>query len=151
MKSWIGIDPGQTGAIARIDESGEVAVFDWPGDERALAGLVVMIDLEHEVEMAVIEQQQSMPKQGSASTFKLGVNYGMWLSAVAFANWPLTLVRPADWKCGMGYPKGADKEHSLTLARRLFPGAAGMLSRKKDHGRAEALLLAHYARKGGRL
>jgi hypothetical protein len=37
------------------------------------------------------------------------------------------------------------KEGSIALACHLLPAAAPQLKRKKDHGRAEALLLAAYA------
>jgi hypothetical protein len=57
-------------------------------------------------------------------------------------------VRPAQWKKEMGVAKqrgedaDAGKEKALELARELFPAAP--LSRRKDHNRAEALLLAHW-------
>ena len=37
------------------------------------------------------------------------------------------------------------KEGSLALARQLFPQAEPLLRRKKDHGRAEAILIAAWA------
>ena len=150
MRGWLGIDPGATGAVALILEDGRVVIRDWPGDECALADLCSELSDLAAVDLAVIESQQAMPKQGVVSTFKLGVNYGMWLSALAGQGWPFRVVRPADWKKGFGYPTGkkGSKAHSLTLARRLYPQAAHMLGRGCDHGRAEALLLAHLA-KGG--
>lgn len=151
MNGWIGIDPGATGALAMIREDGQVMIEDWPGDERALSNLVQSIEYDVRVCGVVIEAQQSMPGQGVSSTFKLGLNYGMWLMACASVEWPLEVARPAEWKRGLGYPakdKKASKEHSLTLARRLYPQAAGYLSRKMDHNRAEALLLAHFAKEG---
>ncbi|MEF9603307.1 hypothetical protein O4J55_13490 [Paracoccus sp. PXZ] len=57
----------------------------------------------------------------------------------------LTLVRPTTWKPALGLT--ADKRESLAMARELFPGAADMLSRAKDDGRAEALLLTEYHRR----
>lgn len=153
MNGWIGIDPGATGAIAVIEDSGNIFIWDYPGDERALHHLVgiEMRVMQIRITKAVIESQQAMPGQGVSSTFKLGCNYGMWLMACASCNWPLETVRPAEWKRGLGYPakdKKASKEHSLTLARRLYPQAARYLMRKMDHNRAEALLLAHYAKEG---
>ncbi len=40
------------------------------------------------------------------------------------------------------YKLGKDKELAIALAIQLFPKAP--LSRKKDHNRAEALLIANY-------
>ena len=43
----------------------------------------------------------------------------------------------------MGLASGSDKNASIVLASRLFPSAS--LARKKDDGRAEALLIAEWA------
>ena len=57
--------------------------------------------------------------------------------------------RPQEWQRGIVDRKaGKDtKAASLATARRLFPDAD--LGRKKDHGRADALLLAWWARRQG--
>jgi crossover junction endodeoxyribonuclease RuvC len=39
---------------------------------------------------------------------------------------------------------GKDKERARQLALEKFPGAHAALSRRRDHGRAEASLLALY-------
>jgi crossover junction endodeoxyribonuclease RuvC len=54
---------------------------------------------------------------------------------------PLTIVEPSVWKRA---PKlyGADKETSRQRVLELFPAAHALLARKKDHGRAEAALIA---------
>lgn len=54
-------------------------------------------------------------------------------------------VSPSVWKRGMGLD--GDKERSRALARSLWPAAP--LGRKRDHGRAEALLLAEWLRRQG--
>jgi crossover junction endodeoxyribonuclease RuvC len=56
-----------------------------------------------------------------------------------------TTVRPAIWKRALGL--GKDKEAARLRAMQLFPAAD--LRRKKDHGRAEALLLAWWGRQYG--
>jgi crossover junction endodeoxyribonuclease RuvC len=84
-----------------------------------------------------------MPKQGSVSTFTGGVVLGSILAACQRIAIPLELVSAATWKRTMGLD--ADKAKSLDRARLLFPGAD--LARKRDHGRAEALLLAEYSRR----
>jgi crossover junction endodeoxyribonuclease RuvC len=53
------------------------------------------------------------------------------------------LVRPRAWKKDMGLT--ADKDESLSMARELWPDAP--LARKKDNGRAEALLIAEWLRR----
>jgi crossover junction endodeoxyribonuclease RuvC len=51
-------------------------------------------------------------------------------------------VSPAVWKKHFKLP--ADKEASRALALPLFPATAEHFARKKDHGRAEAALIARY-------
>lgn len=141
---FLGADPGQTGAVAIIGE-GDPVVLDWQGDERAMAEqLQLHVALAGMPVLAALERQQAMPKQGVASTFKLGVNFGVWLGILAALGVPVILPRPCDWKRGY-VPAKADKDASLAVARRMFPMAS--LARKKDHGRAEALLLADFARR----
>lgn len=154
MNSYIGIDPGATGALAIIHEDGRAEIFDYPGDERALMEMVRRISRGMNPWVVILEYQQAMPVQGVSSTFALGKNYGIWLATIAAMDWPLRIVRPAEWKKNMGYPpreKKTTKEYSMTLARRLYPDAGKQwLLRKMDHNRAEALLLAHYGKtKGG--
>jgi crossover junction endodeoxyribonuclease RuvC len=55
---------------------------------------------------------------------------------------PLHLVTPAKWKRYFGLD--ADKEKSRALALRLWPSRSDLFTRKRDHGRAEAALLARY-------
>ncbi len=87
-----------------------------------------------------LEESQAMPGQGVRSMFMIGVGFGVWLALLAALALPSTRVRPAIWKRALGL--GKDKEASRLRAMQLFPGAD--LRRQKDHGRAEALLLAWY-------
>ena len=69
-------------------------------------------------------------------------------TAVTFATLgalkvPMILVTPQKWKRHFRLI-GSDKEASRTMALRLFPACAEHFQRKKDHGRAEAALLARY-------
>jgi hypothetical protein len=59
-------------------------------------------------------------------------------------NCPWMLVTPHKWKKDMGLT--ADKNESLAMARELWPNAP--LARKMDNGRAEALLMAEWLRRG---
>ncbi len=72
--------------------------------------------------------------------FTVGVGFGVWLGVLSTLGLSYTRVRPAIWKRALGL--GKDKEASRLRVQQLFPGAD--LRRKKDHGRAEALLLAVY-------
>jgi hypothetical protein len=83
-----------------------------------------------------------MPGQETRSTFTVGLGFGIWLGVLAALALPYTRVRPAIWKRALGL--GKDKEQARLRAMQLFPQAD--LRRKRDHGRAEALLLAWWGR-----
>jgi len=91
----------------------------------------------------VIEEAQAMPGQGTRSMFQTGLGMGIWLGVLAALQLPYRRVRPQIWKKAFGL--GKDKEASRLKAMQLYPGAD--LRRKKDHGRAEALLLAFYGQR----
>ena len=143
---FIGIDPGATGAIAFIDSDNHVDIFDFD-DGEAMLRLKKLWRMDMMM-MAVIEKVGAMPKQGVVSTFKFGVNFGQWIGRLEALDVPFDFVTPQKWKKAMfdSMPKYDPKEMSRDRAWRLFPQAAELLKRKKDHNRAEALLLAEYAR-----
>ena len=90
---------------------------------------------------AVVERVSAMPRQGVASSFTFGVGLGSILGTLQTLRLPIELVTPAQWKTALGL--GKDKRVSLDKARLLFPSADLHLA--KHDGRAEALLLAHFA------
>lgn len=148
---YIGIDPGITGAIGllfgdRLPEVVDVPTYqdfnDKPQyDFRAMYKLLAHYSKEYDMCLA-LEQQQAMPKQGVSSTFKTGRGYGAWQALCDIVTPNVMIVSPRKWKKALGLT--SDKEVSRFKAIELFPSLAGMLCRKKDHNRAEALLLAYY-------
>lgn len=146
----LGIDPGLTGALALLDADGiPVLVADLPViRDRSLAwidGAALQSTLLDAIRgrqcRAVVERVSAMPRQGVASSFAFGVGLGSILATVQTLSLPIELVTPAAWKAAMGLTR--DKRASIDKARLLFPTAD--LSLAKHDGRAEALLLAHYA------
>jgi len=71
--------------------------------------------------------------------------------ATAQPRWPCGCAlhhRHADeMEAGGGVHTGADKEASRQRALQLFPDQAVNLARKKDHARADAMLLAYFGLK----
>lgn len=143
---FTGIDPGQTGALAIIDNSlNVIALEDWPGDIESAATLFKGLYLDHLPVLTLLESVSSMPQQGVASTFKFGQNLGAWKGIVSTMGARYKLVKPRDWQ-SKTFDPGTGKEpkqRSLTTARRLFPDAE--LHLKKHNGRSDALLMALYA------
>lgn len=134
---YAGIDPGKTGAIAFLDENGTLdSVEDFP------QSLAVVKDKVADIKMVYLEEVHAMPKQGVVSTFTFGENFGWWKGVLSALGIPFRTVRPQDWQKGL-VPKrgGMTDKPGLEVARQMFPDAP--LSRKKDHNRADALLLAY--------
>lgn len=140
----LGIDPGLSGAVAFYfpSRSDLIAADDVPlaGKEIDAATLARRI-AQMAPTMAVIEIVGAMPKQGVSSTFRFGQAYGTVRGVVAALGVPTHLVTPGLWK--RHWRLGSDKEQARALALRLWPTSAHF-SRKKDHGRAEAALIARY-------
>lgn len=93
---------------------------------------------------AIIEDVHAMPTDGAVGAFSFGESKGIWRGMLAMACIPYEMVSPATWRPAM-VGKGADKEAARVLAQRLFPEVP--LKLKKDHNRAEALLMAEYLRR----
>ena len=153
MVTYIGIDPGLSGAVGVVSANG-VWAYDTPvlwveGKRKYHAGAMALllkpfVDVEC---LVVLEAVHSMPKQGVASSFTFGEGLGMWKGIVAAFELPLELPSPQRWKKEIMADMGRDKDASILKAIQLFPTIASQLSRKKDDGRAEALLLAEYGRR----
>ena len=146
----VGIDPGLTGAIAFLDGE-SYFVEDMPVMARGKGAgkvknqvnpseLYTLLAMRG-VKLACVERVSSMPGQGVAGVFSLGDTFGCIRGVIAAIGIPLELVTPQKWK--KYYNIGSDKEIVRARAIERFPKAE--LSRKKDHNRSEALLIARYA------
>ena len=96
-----------------------------------------------DVHVAWIEQVHAMPKQGVSSAFGFGRSVGAIEGVVAALYIPTEMVTPQEWKKRAGLLR-KPKDAARGLAIRLFPDVADRLARKKDVGRADALLIAHF-------
>jgi hypothetical protein len=154
IKAYVGIDPGITGAIGVLDTYDGVDradVFDVPTYEKKtgkrdydfyeMYRYLGILAQDYRVFLS-LEQQQAMPKQGVSSTFQTGRGYGAWQALCRIITSEFEIVSPRKWKKALGLD--SDKEKSRKLAIKLYPDLEHMLKRKKDHNRAEALLLARY-------
>ena len=147
---YVGIDPGLKGAIACVGgeypEIWDMPVLNGRVNVKFISDLFGGWQEEyHDITMVYIEQQQAMPGQGVSSTFKTGANYGALLAVLTLVGVPFDIIPAGTWKRTMGLTK--EKELSREKAIHLFPNSALFFQRKKDEGRAEALLLAEYCRR----
>lgn len=72
----------------------------------------------------------------------------MWAGALAAHGVRTTLVTARAWKGAAGL-EGVPKDAARAAAVAELPAAAPLLARKKDHGRADALLIGLWRAKGG--
>ena len=162
MKAVIGIDPGMTGAIAAVsaDRSTLYAVHDMPtlktGSSSRINAVLVCdilreIHCEFGIAYVAIEQVNAMPgggqrRMGASSAFNFGRGFGCLEGVIAAMLYRIHYVRPTEWKAAARL-SGKDKDCARPRALELYPGAE--LHRKRDIGRADAILIAHYGN-GGR-
>ena len=165
---FVGIDPGLDGAIACIDEDLSILLCeDLPtltrtvGKKHTRILNVALLALKiAELEECcgigepptvsfACEISQPMRRtsagrtQGVSSTFSTGRTFGMIEGVFATLSIAVVWLKPRAWKQQFGL-NGSDKSDSITKAVQLMPHSARNLTRKKDHGRAEALLLAYF-------
>lgn len=175
LREFVGIDPGLDGAIALLRGPEEIVFFDTPTlevavrpkrrreyDVSAIAGLLRKwaseANCRNRLLTVAIEKQQVMPaiagnnrdgqgQKGSFGHFQTGLGYGILIGVCAGCDLPFTVIAPMSWKAELlrDMPKG--KDSSRVAAMRLFPVSAKGLQRKKDHARADALLIAECARR----
>lgn len=149
----IGVDPGLNGALAvlvgtRLHEIVDMPTMLLKGKRRQVnAALVAAIIRTWQMDLPTgdwtgyLERVSAMPGQGVSGVFSFGDSYGVARACLAILGIPTVLVAPVTWKKRAGLIK-QPKDMARTLAIQLYPLAA--LSRKKDIGRAEAILIARF-------
>ncbi|XAR60278.1 hypothetical protein NMG60_11033579 [Bertholletia excelsa] len=158
----IGIDPDVSGALAvlkTVDLGHSAEVFDSPHvkvlvggrtrrrlDAKSIVQLLKSLDAPLGT-IAYIEQSIPYPQDGKQGWWSGGFGYGLWIGILVASGLSVIPVPSAVWKnefklCG----NPSSKDDSREVASTLFPSISPLLRRKKDHGRAEALLIAAYGK-----
>jgi len=150
-RSFIGIDPGQSGGIAWLGNDGTVLdCIKMPATEADLwrwfdkdvrqgpKGLI----------HAAIEKVHAMPKQGVSSTFKFGMEYGGLRMALIAAGIPFDQVTPQAWIKALGIHSKKKTETGTQWKNRLRAQAQQLFPRETiTLAKADALLIAEYCRR----
>ena len=157
-RKTIGIDPGLTGALALIVDDECIRVIDMPTMEKThgrgkevnpyvladqIMGLIADSGGTERDVTVCIERVSAMPGQGVTSMFSFGHSAGVIDGVCGGLSLSTAYVTPARWKRSLGIA-GRPKSTSITVATRLYPEVSDMLRRRKDIGRADAILIAHY-------
>ena len=144
MKTYIGIDPGKSGALALLTEDGQCTVV--PFQESAYTAILKAASGPSSV--CCLEKVSAMPGQGVVSMFNFGHNLGYIEGLLQAFDIPYQLVPPQTWK--KEFCVTSDKNTSIEVCRKLFPHVCLLptaRSRKPSDGMAEAILIAEYARR----
>ncbi|XP_074565907.1 Holliday junction resolvase MOC1, chloroplastic-like [Curcuma longa] len=163
VAEWaVGVDPDASGAVALLkrDASGcSAQVFDTP-NMQVLVGKKVRkrLDARSMIQLlqtfgaplgtkAFIEQSNPFPQDGKQGWWSGGFTYGLWIGILVASGFSVVPVVSRSWKDHFGIQRSSStKEDSRRVASSLFPSLHSSLKRKKDHGRAEALLIAAYGK-----
>ena len=140
---YIGIDPGQTGGIATLDDTVSTVRYT----SANLIGILKKLKAENKSIKVYVEEVHSMPHQGVRSMFTFGNGYGQILGILEALEVKYELVTPNCWKKYVGVTH--DKKTSIVKAQKLFPDVSLLPTSKcrvPDDGLAEALLIAYYGK-----
>lgn len=145
-----GIDPGISGALAFISDttvrlvdmpviltSGKKAKHEISGAQ--LAAILRSYGPAH----AYLERVHAMPDQGVTACFNFGQSLGIIRGVLESLQIPYSFITPQAWKKNYQL-LGSDKDAARGRAIQLYPQASQDLARKKDIGRADALLIGRY-------
>lgn len=147
-------DPGITGAGAVLDVENApklVTVFDMPTIEIKGKKRIDVFNLGFKIDcyasltrVALVEEVGFMKgNEARGSAFVFGFATGVIHGVLGVCLIPTKTVKPSIWKLGLGL--SSDKDESIKRAIKYLPESEKYLTRKKDHGKAEAILLAWYA------
>ena len=150
-----GIDPGLSGAIAILNKKKVLNLHEMPvmsegkkNKKQLNSAQLVSIINEHlsgnnDEVAVVVEQVNAMPGQGVTSMFNFGQTFGAIKGVCAALQLPMYLIRPSKWKKHFELINSS-KDSSRTKAIEMYPSQSGLLSKKKDVNKSDAILIARY-------
>jgi len=138
---FVGIDPGQSGAIAAVNEDGSYYGHVKLSETEHDVAQWIFMNLRSCATFAMLERVHAMPRQGVSSTFKFGTSYGFCRGLLAAHRLPFEEVTPTGWQTAMKCRTKGDKNVTKAAAQRLFPTV------RITHAIADALLLAEHSRR----
>jgi crossover junction endodeoxyribonuclease RuvC len=140
----VSVDPGTVSAafsIITLDKE-VIRCSDMPmkNNQNDYESFIAILK-QYPIKLSAIEQVSAAPKQGVSSTFSFGYSTGVFYGILLALEIPILKLRPSVWKSLLAI---SSKEDSLRKAKELFPNY-NELKLKKDHNRAESLLMAYLA------
>lgn len=162
LRITFGCDPGLSGAIVTLLDGEPGPLLDMPilrtsdkneVDAVAIGRFIREIRTQHAgaYVTACIEMVRAMPStgpnrrtMGAQSSFNFGDGFGQVKASFRLLGIEPVFVESRSWKKYMGLI-GTDKDAARALAIKRFPSIEPQLRRKKDGGRADAMLIALWA------
>ena len=149
MSAILGIDPGGHGAVAVMNESGEIReIFDMPSTPEANgrtatnAPLLASVLARAHARIAFCEFVGARPTDARAAAFAFGRARGVIEGCAGALGLPIIFLTPQVWKRLADIPAGAgNKDFARTRAIAKWPAHADLFARKCDIDRAEACLI----------
>jgi crossover junction endodeoxyribonuclease RuvC len=146
----LGIDPGAHGAIAALDESGQLLwIEDMPATPEANgrtatnAPLLASILARSHARIAFCEFVGARPTDAKVAAFAFGRARGIIEGCAGALGLPIVFLTPPTWKRVADIPPGAEnKDLARTRAIARWPARADLFARRCDVDRAEACLIA---------
>jgi crossover junction endodeoxyribonuclease RuvC len=151
----LGVDPGASGALVIYDTAlGTLEIHDMPTYiEKLRSGKKrVRVDApalgqwlrRQRIDTASLEKVGAMKGQGTTSMFAFGQALGTVEGALGHMGIPVSYYAPKEWQRVCRVAGGEHiKDNARAKAQKFFPGYAGLFTRKKDSGRADATLIAY--------
>ncbi len=145
----IGIDPGCSGAVVVLMDSGEVGdhlqmpVFKAGKSTRVNGAALAAFLRDHLSVHAYLESVHAMPGQGATSMFTFGHAAGVAEGILQGLGIAYTLVTPQAWKKRAGLI-GQDKDAARSRAIQLWPYWRTLDAKGKGQALADAALLARF-------
>lgn len=148
-----GIDPGLQGAVGVLWQTGKIEVFDIPTYEGVrgrreydVPGMnELLVQIVGEAPSGVtfgLEAATPFAKGGKQAWRAAGRAVGLWEALLVAHKVPYLIVPAIRWKKALRL--SSDKAMAVARAKQIWPTISDQLSRKRDHNRAEALLIAYY-------
>ena len=144
---YIGIDPGKSGGLTVIDETGKASAYKCPDkvfDMSILFKIAIGNTAPDKINL-LMERVWARPMNATRAAFTYGVNYGQWLGIASSYEIEMHTVIPNNWIKWIGCPKGLpvkERKHWLRdKAKELSPKL-----KKVTLATADAILIAHYAK-----
>ena len=149
MDIFVGIDPGQTGALAAIDGERRVLLMArTPRTTAGMADLVRKVLGLGEIKLVALEHTQVLPGNGVVGMHNYGRQAGAWEGILVTLGVPLVQPYPKAWQPVVCVPPGPEtqsssrrkeaKLRSLASAEKLF----GVSLTPSQGGIADALHMA---------